>query len=199
MAQPTRMESLADPAQAVEPAWVWGEAELPQGFPPPGPVGEIVFKRYPAYRAAIKRAPQDASPQQNEMFWPLFQHIKKHAIAMTAPVEMTYGTQADQQPSIRMTAMAFMYAQPDVGTVGHDGPVEVVDLPARKVLSIGVRGRYSEARFQTALQQLQDHLAIHAERYQVAGPPRYLGYNSPFVPWFLRYGEVQLPVNLVQP
>ena len=29
---------------------------------------------------------------------------------------------------------------------------------------------------------------------RVVGPPRYLAHNSPFVPGFLKFGEVQLPV-----
>ena len=30
------------------------------------------------------------------------------------------------------------------------------------------------------------------------GPPRFFGYNGPFTPWFMRYGEVQVPVERVE-
>ena len=33
---------------------------------------------------------------------------------------------------------------------------------------------------------------------EVVGPPRYLAYNSPFVPGFLKFGEVQLPVANIE-
>ncbi|NJL30474.1 MAG: ABC transporter substrate-binding protein [Phycisphaerales bacterium] len=180
----------------------WGEANLPAGFPPPGPVDEIVIKQYPAYRAAIKLADSPGGGEQNEMFWPLFQHIKKHDIAMTAPVEMTYETpqaSTSDEVSPRIRAMAFMYAKPDMGTPGPDDAVVVTDLPAMTVLSIGVRGSYSNEHFQMALTQLQNWMLENPGRLTQSGSPRYLGYNSPFVPWFLRYGEVQLPVTVVEP
>jgi len=33
------------------------------------------------------------------------------------------------------------------------------------------------------------------DRYEACGRPRFLAYNSPFVPWFLKLGEVQVPVR----
>ena len=201
--------------QAVKPAWVWGEAKLPEGFPPPGPVGQIVVKHYPAYRAAWARTDENQSTTnqaQNNLFRPLFNHIQRNDIAMTAPVEMTYQTStASTTPvhdnanpptaSPRMTAMAFMYAKPDMGTPGkdgNDGKVQVMDMSAVTVLSIGVRGSYNDEHFQNALTQLDQYISNHPGRYEIIGPPRYLGYNSPFVPWFARYGEVQIPVRVSQ-
>ena len=52
------------------------EAELPRGFPPPTPVGELELKQYPAYRMA-----QTDSASGND-FWTLFQHIKNHIIKL---------------------------------------------------------------------------------------------------------------------
>ena len=43
------------------------------------------------------------------------------------------------------------------------------------------------------LEQLRTWLAKHPE-WAAAGPPRSLAYNSPFVPWFAKYSEVQIPV-----
>ena len=66
------------------------EANLPRGFPTPGPVGTVTVKNYPAYRAAVVREDngQGEQAQQNSMFSVLFKHIKKNDIPMTAPVEM---------------------------------------------------------------------------------------------------------------
>ena len=71
----------------AKPLWI-REAELPDGFPDPGPAGKVIVKEYPAYRLARFAALQGQPASQNGMFWPLFQHIKRNDIAMTAPVEM---------------------------------------------------------------------------------------------------------------
>lgn len=190
------------------------EADLPKGFPPPGPVGEVVVKDYPAYRAARTSM---AAAGQNGAFRVLFNHIQSHDIPMTAPVEMTYRREADgkaapQGPTTKPTtepvatkpadgagdlapaAMAFLYATTDVGKGGKDGDVDVVDVPALTVVSVGVRGSYTAERMAGALKRVDAWLARHKE-YSADGPPRYLGYNSPFnLPWML-YGEVQVPVK----
>lgn len=185
----------------AKPAWMVREAKLPQGFPPPGAVGQITLKHYPAYRAAFVSRAAD-TPSQNEMFRVLFRHIKKHDIAMTAPVEMTFADDADSAPGGResVAAMAFMYARPDMGVTGPDEEnVLITDIPAMTVLSVGIRGGYGDKRMTAAFDKLYEHVRQHADRYRVVGAPRFLGYNSPFVPPFLRYGEAQLPVEILEP
>ena len=85
--------------------------------------------------------------------------------------------------------MAFFYSEPGIGQPGSHGSVEVLDTHPLKVVSVGVRGSYSSKHFEGALDQLRAWLAENPGKYRVSGPPRYLGYNSPFVPWFLRYGD----------
>lgn len=174
-------------------AWTIREAALPEGFPPPGPTGRVTLKHYPAYRAAFA-TPGGEGRGQNSLFRRLFNHIKRQDIAMTAPVEMTYNDPAAPMHDSNMTAMAFMYRSTEQGATGDDQDVVVRDVPAQSVLSIGVRGGYSGKHFDTALEKLREHLDTHPGQYEVTGPPRVLGYNSPFVPPFLRYSEVQLPV-----
>ena len=94
-----------------------------------------------------------------------------------------------------MSSMAFLYRQPDMGKTGDDGNVTVENMPARTYASIGVRGNYNDNRFYNSLATLDAWLDQHNDKWQADGPPRYLGYNSPFVPGFLRYGEVQRPVK----
>jgi hypothetical protein len=48
------------------------------------------------------------------------------------------------------------------------------------------------------LPQLQRWLADNAGSYRAAGPPRFLGYNSPFVPSFWKLGELQIPIEAVR-
>jgi len=187
------------------PFWI-REAELPEGFPAPGPVGKVIMKEYPSYRMARFAAREGQAANQNGMFWPLFQHIKRNEIAMTAPVEMGYAADVTRQleatSSVEPRSMAFLYRRPTLGNTGPDradSRVIVEDVPAMTVLSVGIRGDYTEGRLVKALRQLERWIAENPGRVEIAGEPRYLGYNSPMVVGFLRYGEVQLPVRHLAP
>ena len=161
------------------------EASMPDGFPGYTPVGEIEVKHYPAYRKA--------ETSGRVAFWTLFEHIKTAGITMTAPVEMTY--QADGPPVGRERAMAFLYGDKNAGTAGWKGNVEVVDVPAATVLSIGMRGGRSDAVLVEAEQSLRNWLAENKTRYDQSGALRVLGYNSPFVPRDRQFFEVQIPIR----
>ncbi len=169
--------------------FMFDEASLPQGYPGPGPVGEILVKRYPAARVAINRG-----ADQDNMFMPLFNHIKKHDIAMSSPVEITWADPQTRPSDAEPSSMAFVYREPGLGKTGVDGKVEVIDVPPQLFVSIGIRGSYNRKHLVEGVSQLRSWLADHASEYKQTGPPRYLGYNSPFVPPFLRFGEVQLPI-----
>lgn len=161
------------------------EAELPEGVPGYVALDEIELREYPAYRMARTTMRGSTAPA----FWSLFLHIQRREIAMTAPVQM-------EQPSTSgdVGSMAFLYGSPELGPLGRDGRVEVVDQPATTVLSIGARG-YDTAQRTTALRaRLDAWLASHPE-YEAAGAFRIMGYNSPSVSAERRYFEVQLPVR----
>ena len=160
------------------------EADLPVGFPAPVPAGELQLKCYPAYR--MVRADM-TGPSGRGAFWKLFNHITENDIAMTAPVESTWAGQ-------RETSMAFLYGSPELGERGPDGAVEVVDIAPAHVVSIGFRGRMTQARIDSAREQLESWIAVRPE-FTSAGPLRTLGYNSPMVPDRNKYFEVQLPVH----
>lgn len=167
------------------------EAPLPEGWPELTPVDEIQVKQYPVYRAAV--IDDGTNGSQNGMFRPLFNHIKRQDIAMTAPVEMTYD--GDEQSS-----MAFLYRTPGMGTIGSDQDdqrVQVKDFDKQTAVSIGVRGSYSKEHFDEAVTKLNAWLDDNRDKWQANGEPRFLGYNSPFVPRFMRYGEVQIPIEPV--
>lgn len=155
------------------------EAALPEGFPAPGPVGRVVLKRYPAYRAA--RA------QGGGSFFTLFRHIQRNDVEMTAPVEMTLGEDR------RAKDMAFLYGTPRLGRAGVEGDVSVVDLPAVTVMSIGLRGSTDSDAVGRARDRVQT--ALSSAGWREAGPWRLLGYNSPMVPEGSRFSEVQVPVT----
>jgi hypothetical protein len=154
------------------------EAPLPEGFPGPGPLGRVVVKKYPKYRAA--RA------EGGNSFWTLFQHIKKNDVQMTAPVEMTMSDE------MRETDMSFLYEGPEQGASGSDGMVKVLDLEPVTVLSIGLRGRRSRDTIDQARDWIQEHMTL--EGWCKAGSWRTFGYNSPMVGASRSFWELQIPV-----
>jgi hypothetical protein len=161
------------------------EAPLPDGFPTYTPVGEIEVKHYPAYRKAETTG--------GVAFWTLFQHIKTAGISMTAPVEMTY--EKNGPPVGRERSMAFLYGDKSTGSAGRKGNVEVVDVPAATVVSLGMRGGRSDAVLVQAEQLLRSWLAQNRNRYEQHGAVRVMGYNSPFVPRDRQFYEVQIPIR----
>jgi len=178
---------------AVRKPMMISEAKLPAGFPAPGPVGEVITKTYPPHRLARVRS---GGRGTDGSFMALFRHIERNEIAMTAPVEMEMGVADDKTAHLRTASMAFLYGSADVGTPGPDPTdpnVVVEDVPEVTVVSLGVRGSYSEDRFAEFAGKLEAWLVEHPQ-WVAAGPPRMLAYNSPFVPGMLKYAEVQVPI-----
>ncbi len=165
------------------------EAEMPVGFPDYTPVGQIEVKQYPAYRKATASG--------GAAFWTLFSHIKQNNVTMTAPVEMYYGDPLSRNSKNR--SMSFLYERPDQGSVGKQGSVEVIDVPAMKVVSIGCRGSQTSSAVAEAREKLLKFLAENKDGYTAAGPMRVMGYNSPFVPRDRNFFEVQIPVTTSKP
>lgn len=161
------------------------EAEMPNGFPAYTPVDQIEVKKYPAYRKA--------STSGMGEFWTLFQHIKQNNVTMTAPVEMDYGDPRAAKSKER--SMSFLYERPDQGSTGKQGSVQVTDVPAMEVVSIGCRGQRTTAAIAAAREKLMKWLDEKKGDYVSAGPMRVMGYNSPFVPRDKNFFEVQIPVK----
>jgi len=169
------------------------EAPLPEGYPAPTPPGAIEIKHYPVVRRAEVSGTSDPDRGRWTGFWPLFSHIKKRSIAMTAPVEVDYeGLQGESDPS--GWTMAFLYRHRTQGETGPSGRVNVLDAPARVVLSIGVRGPYGTRHMREPLQALERWLARNPGWVQ-AGAPRALYYNSPMKPAADKWCEVRIPVD----
>ena len=68
-------------------------------------------------------------------------------------------------------------------------------MPAMTVASIGYRGSQTAAAVDDARRKLLGYLAERRNEYSVAGPMRVMGYNSPFVPRYKNFFEVQVPVK----
>ena len=77
---------------------------------------------------------------------------------------------------------------------GHD--VEVLDVPAMSVVSLGWRGRPSRGEVTAAHADLRAWIAARKD-LEVAGAPRLLSYNGPSTPTSRACSEVQIPVRVV--
>lgn len=164
------------------------EAPLPKGFPWPVPAGEIRVQEYPGYRKVVTGMQGNA---QNGAFFKLFRHITSNDIAMTAPVEMTMGDE-------EMLDMAFLYGDPALGEAGDAGRVEVADIKAMQVVSIGIRGTTRNALETGAMEALEEWLKRNGNEWERAGNARLMGYNGPMTPRSKQYCEVQIPVQKKQ-
>jgi hypothetical protein len=146
--------------------------------------GVVELKTIPAARIIQARAGgdywRDGSP-----FRPLFRYISDHDVAMTVPVEV----------DVAENRMRFL--------VGSDAPTELPEqhgaasLLAREqriVLAAGLRGGYSQARYDAGVQALASWLAEHPE-WVAAGQPVAVFWNGPYVPGPLKRSEVQVPVE----
>ena len=171
--------------------WYVKSAATPEHWPELTPIGTVEVKTYPPYRAASVSAADVNRGGMGPMFMTLFRHIDENQIAMTAPVNMEFEQERATQ---EMTSMSFLYRTAAVGDTGPDGAVSVEDVEPCTVASVGVRGDYTVANFNRGLSQLREWLEQNPQ-YEESGRPRYLGYNSPFVPKFARYGEVQIPLD----
>ena len=134
------------------------------------------------------------------MFRVLFNHIKDNDIAMTAPVDMSFTDPGEQAAGRGMTRMALLYRKTSLGDPGDDGRVVVRDAEPTVFASTGVRGPYNRKNYEKGLDLVTSWLTSPTQReWAAAGAPRYLGYNGPFTLWFMRYGEVQVPVRRLEP
>jgi hypothetical protein len=171
------------------------EASLPEGFPTPSFPGEIRVKFYPRIRAAAVQLEGPFAAGTSMAFWPLFGHIKKNKIAMTAPVVADYAPTVATEPAGRMR-VSFVYPHTRMGRLGSSGPVTVTDTTPMAVVSIGVLGPYEIATMRPALERLSKWLKENGGTWRMAGEPRRLMYQRPtFANRDRLYSEVQVPIR----
>ncbi|MDY7019884.1 MAG: heme-binding protein, partial [Cyanobacteriota bacterium] len=172
-------------------------APLPKGFPPPTEEGKIEVKRYPAYRSASVLYTGDLSLATFRAFDPLFRHINDNEISMTSPVETRYPiftldpNNTDRNGEARVS---FLYRDSEIYPQEIAENIEVEDIPAMTVVSIGLRGSYDYRSYQENIKKLRTWLRQNPE-YAVVGQPRRFFYDSPFVPEALKRSEIQIPIE----
>lgn len=145
----------------------------------------------------------------NEGFQRLFRYISgdnrgAEKIAMTAPVE-----QEAASTKIAMTAPVeqqrvggrwrIAFVLPATYTLANaprptDDRVALAEVPPRRVAVIRYRGTWSEARYNEELTALRKFVGERG--LTVVGEPVFARYDPPFMPWFLRRNEIQIPVQV---
>lgn len=178
------------------------DTPLPLGYPPPTPPGAIDLKSYPAVRRAEVRGSGHPDGGMNRAFWPLFNHIKRHDIAMTSPVEVDFQTPLaaatlappplDRKPE--GWSMAFLYRIPELNEPGTDGNVLVRDADPVTVVSVGLRGRYTMDLVLRGVESIERWLSDNPQ-WIPAGDWRALYYNGPALMYWNKWAEIQLPVR----
>ncbi|MBT8485706.1 MAG: heme-binding protein, partial [Phycisphaerae bacterium] len=166
------------------------DESLPAGYPAPTPPGAIDLKSYPSVRRA--QIATERGGGTNGAFFPLFRHISSRDIAMTTPVEVDLTGRGAPRPR----AMSFLYRTADLGPVGRDGAIEVVDAAPVTVVSIGLRGSYGNPLIDRGLAELNAWLDENDD-WARDGDPRALYYNGPMVRDRNKWAEVQIPVRFV--
>lgn len=155
----------------------------------PTPVGQIELKSIPAVLVAEAQSDQDYFSGDNRLFRRLFRYIQDNDISMTTPVE------AELSPG----QMRFFVASSQAEKINRDGQgIQVYERAARQVVSIGLRGSYSENRFEEGLAALQSWLQGQKE-WVADGDPVAVYWNGPFTLPMLKKSEVYIPVKKAEP
>lgn len=170
------------------------DTPLPVGYPTPTPPGAIELKTYPSVRLAAVSGTGNPDRGMNRAFWPLFNHIKNHDIAMTSPVEMNYQTlPSTEDGSVGEWSMAFLYREPDMNKVGVEGSVTVRDAEPVTVVAAGLSGNYSMTLVNRGMREIEDWLGANPQ-WKPTGSWRTLYYNGPTLFFWNKWAEVQIPV-----
>lgn len=172
---------------------VMTDTKLPVGYPAPTAPGAYEVKHYASVRRAEFTSGNGRGINGQNGFWPLFQHISRNDIAMTAPVEMEVSDDNNDGDPDQWT-MSFLYHQLSDGPTGEDGNVVIVDTEPMTYLALGVQGRRGENTWETLAAELDTWIAASPD-WQRVGMPRVLGYNGPNVPGRNQWWEIQMPIE----
>lgn len=150
------------------------------------PVGKILILDLPERVAMEATTDKSYFSENNGLFRKLFRYINQNDIAMTTPVE------ADINPG----KMRFFVGNNDMSKkIESSVQVKLIKVPARKVVSIGIRGGYTEKKFQENLQHLNKWLDGNAS-FEADGMAYGVYWNGPFIPGFFKRSEIHIPIRL---
>lgn len=113
---------------------------------------------------------------------------------MTATVETRYPVSTLEGDLSGQAEVSFLYRTPEINPSDIDSQIEVKDIPAMTVVSLGLKGAYSYESYQDGLKRLTQWLNNHPE-YERVGNPRRFFYDGPYVPDVLKRSEIQIPIH----
>ena len=148
------------------------------------PVGTIEVKELPARKALAASASGSYFQRDNQLFMTLFDFIKTHDIAMTVPVEA-------EVDSAQMRF--FVGADNSKSDVTSSEAVAVTEMPSQTVLSIGIRGAYSDPSFQRGRKALEQWLNGNTE-WRAVAEPYAVYWDGPYMPVPFRRSEVHIRI-----
>ena len=148
-------------------------------------VGKIEVKEIPKRIALEATAKGPYFQGDNNLFRTLFRYISKNEVAMTVPVE------AEMKPG----KMRFFVGRKDAAKeLATTDAVEVREIEALTVVSIGIRGSYTQSRFKRYEEKLEEWLSQNDE-FEAVSAPYAVYWNSPFVPGIFKRSEIHLEVR----
>ncbi len=151
------------------------------------PVGTVEIKELPGRLALETRTDQSYFERDNGLFMRLFRYIEANEIAMTVPVE------AEEKPGV----MRFFVGGDHGKTPSDSEQVQVVEMPARTVASLGMRGGYNHGNFEKGRTKLLRWLAEQSD-WEAEGEPYVVYWHGPFVPRWMKRSEVHIPVRVAE-
>jgi effector-binding domain-containing protein len=150
------------------------------------PVGKILILDLPERTAMEASTDKSYFSEDNGLFRKLFRYINQNDISMTTPVE------ADIEPG----KMRFFVGNKDRSKkIQNSDQVKILKIPPRKVVSIGIRGGYTEKKFKENLNRLNQWLDNN-KTFESDGDPYGVYWNGPFVPRLLKRSEIHIPICL---
>jgi hypothetical protein len=170
--------------------------------------GPFEVREYQSYVVAETSVDGTFDSVGNEGFRRLFRYISganrgATKIAMTAPVEQAAaGTKiamtapVEQRRAGRHWRIAFVlpgsYALASAPRPTDDR-IEISEVPARRVAVVRYSGTWGQARYDRQLAALRRFIGERG--LKAIGEPVFSRYDPPFMPWFLRRNEIQIPVQ----
>jgi hypothetical protein len=177
--------------------------------------GPYEVRDYVGYRVAQTLVDGGFEDVGNEAFRRLFAYISgankaSAKIPMTAPVEQQAPGQAssvkipmtapvEQQATAGRWRVAFVLPASftlDSAPQPTDERVQIAEVAPRRVAVVRYRGTWGRSRYDEHLAQLRQFIATHG--MTAIGEPIWDRYDPPFMPWFLRRNEIQIPVRAGQ-
>lgn len=152
--------------------------------------GEIKVKTLPARKAMTADGAGAYFDGADSVFMKLFRYIDRNNVAMTVPVES----------EVAENRMRFFVGADDKDrALTNATDVVLTEVPARTVVSMGLRGGYTKDTYDRGVAALKAWLETNKADWASDGEPYAVYWNGPFMPGFMKKSEVHWPVKSLRP